>query len=83
MVMVEPIPWTVTPWIMNGHCGWQQQPVILVNGQIPFYADHPPAYIEKLREMHDDPLIARGSFFTCIGQFQDGLEQAWDICEQR
>lgn len=73
--------WGLTPWQMNGQGGWTRQPVIVVEGQVPFYADHPQAYIGKLQEMHDDPTIARGSFFTCIGQLQDAMEQAWDMKE--
>jgi len=71
--------WTLTPWVMNGHGGWKQQPVIVIEGQVPFYADHPDAYIAKLQEMHDNPTIARGSFYSLIGQFKDALEQTWTL----
>ena len=70
--------WSITPWLMNGHRGWNQQPVILVEKQVPFYADHPDAYIQKLQALHDDPTIARGNFHASIGQLKDALEQAWD-----
>lgn len=63
---------------MNGQGGWKQQPVILVEGQVPFFADHPDAYITKLQEMHDDKRIARGQFYMSIGQFKDALEQVWE-----
>lgn len=63
---------------MDGHGGWKQQPVILIEGQLPFFADHPDKYISKLQEMHDDPRFARGAFFTFIGQFKDTLEQSWN-----
>ena len=69
--------WSITPWLMNGSAGWSQQPVILVEGRIPFFADHPTAYIKKLQECHDDSSLVRGAFFACIGQLQDGLEQFW------
>ena len=63
---------------MNGQGGWKQQPVILIEGQVPFFADHPEKYIEKLEAMHDDPTLMRGPFFACIGQFKDALEQVWE-----
>ena len=76
--MVKPLlEWTMTAWSMNRTGGWKLQPVILAEGQIPFFADHPSAYIQKLQELHDNPQIARGSFHTVIGQLQDGLENAW------
>lgn len=71
------LTWHVTPWSMNGQ-GWKQQPVILIEGKVPFFADHPDHYIAKLQEMHDDPQLARGLFHTLIGQFKDALEQAWN-----
>ena len=71
--------WSVTPWVMNGEGGWKQQPIILIEGQIPFFADHPKAYIAKLREMQKDKTLTRGTFWTCIGQLKDGLELSWDI----
>lgn len=73
------LSWVLTPWLMNGQGGWKQQPVILVEGRVPFFADHPQAYIDKLQELHDDPALVRGTFYTCIGQLKDGLEQAWEI----
>lgn len=66
---------------MSGNNGWKQQPVILVEGRVPFFADHPQAYIDKLQELHDDPAIARGSFYGCIGQLRDALELAWHVKE--
>ena len=74
----ELLNWSLTPWLMNGQGGWKQQPVILIEGQVPFFADHPDAYIEKFEEMHDDPALMRGQFYTLIGQFKDALEQAWE-----
>lgn len=69
--------WQVTPWVMNGKGGWTQQPVITIEGEIPFFGGHPNDYIGKLTEMHDDPQYARGIFYTVIGQLRDGLELAW------
>ncbi len=71
------LEWHLTPWTMTGERSWKQQPVILVEGQIPFFADHPDEYIAKLQEMHDDPAIARGSFYTSIGQLKDAMELVW------
>lgn len=71
------LEWHLTPWIMDGHGGWKQQPVILIEGRVPFFADHPDAYIAKFQEMHDDPALARGAFYTLIGQFRDAMEQSW------
>ncbi len=73
--------WSLTPWQMNGKGGWITQPVILVEGRQPFFADPPSAYIEKLQEIHDDATIARGAFYACIGQLKDAQEQAWEIKE--
>ena len=70
--------WSVTPWMPNGRGGWKQQPIILVEGRVPFFADHPQAYIDKLRELHDDPALSPGVFHTMIGQFQDCLELTWE-----
>mgnify|MGYP007108819901 CR=1 FL=1 len=63
---------------MNGQGGWIEQAIILIEGQTPFFADHPDAYIAKLEQMHSDPLIAQGIFWTYIGQFKDALEQHWN-----
>ena len=63
---------------MDGKGGWKEQPVILVEGQTPFFADHPQPYIDKLRELRDDPRIERGSFYTMIGQLRDALELSWN-----
>ena len=71
--------WSITPWLMNGEGGWKQQPIILIEGQIPFFADHPKAYITKLREMRKDKTLTRGPFWTFIGQLKDGLELSWNI----
>lgn len=71
------LSWILTSWLVDGHGGWKQQPVIIIEGQVPFFADHPNDYIKKLEEMYDDPQIARGQFYTFIGQFKDALEQAW------
>ena len=76
---VELLNWTMTPWLMNGQGGWKQQPVILIEGQVPFFADTPQPYIEKLREMHSDKTLAKGPNWTYIGQLKDGMEQVWDV----
>ena len=77
--VVAPLQWTITPWLMNGQGGWTQQPVILVEGRIPFFADHPDAYIAKLLELHDDPALTRMmNLYTLIGQFKDALEYYWN-----
>ncbi len=73
--------WAVTPWVVNGQCGWKQQPVILVEGREPFYTDSPHDYIAKLEELHDDPTVEHGQFYTLIGQLKDALELAWDVKE--
>ena len=73
------LEWTITPWKMNGQGSWEGiAPVILVEGRDPFSADHPQALIDKLQELHDDPLLARGDFYTLMGQLKDKMEQAWD-----
>ena len=79
MVKKQPklLEWHLTPWTMNGQGGWKQQPVILIEGQAPFFANHPKDYIAKLQELHDDPTLARGQFYTFIGQFKDAAEQFW------
>lgn len=79
---IEPKPllsWTITPWQMNGKAGWKEQPVILVEGQAPFFADHPQAYIKKLLELSKNPEMARGRFHTLIGELRDGLENTWEV----
>lgn len=73
--------WSLTPWQMNGQGSWTTQPVILIESQVPFFADHPDEYIKKLQKMHDDPALMRGPFYTFIGQFQDALEQVWNCKE--
>lgn len=73
------LEWHLTPWTIDGHGSWKQQPVILIEGQIPFFADHPDNYIAKLQEMHDDLTLARGQFYTLIGQFKDATEQFWGV----
>ncbi|GAJ22428.1 unnamed protein product, partial [marine sediment metagenome] len=35
------LEWHLTPWRMNGHGGWKEQPIILIEGQEPFFADNP------------------------------------------
>ena len=62
---------------MDGHGGWKQQPVILIEGRTAFIADHPSAYIAKLIEMCNDKDLQRGPFYTFIGEFMDGLDYAW------
>lgn len=72
------LEWHLTTWRMNGHGGWKEQPIILIEGQAPFFADHPQAYIDKLEEMSKDPMLIRGAFHTMAGQLEDGLVQVWD-----
>ena len=71
--------WSMTQWLMNGQGGWKQQPVILVEGCVPFFTDNPQAYIDELEAMHDDPGLMPGPFHTLIGQLKDGEEQAWNV----
>ena len=71
--------WSITPWQISGQGGWRQQPVILVEGRVPFFADHPDAYITELERLHDDPDIERGPFWAMIGQLRDAYEQAWVV----
>ena len=79
MGMVDkPIHWTMTPWQVSGQGGWIDQPVILIQGQTPFFADHPQVYIDKLQVMHDDLTLERKPFYTLIGEFKDALEQHWE-----
>jgi len=70
------LEWHLTPWRMNS-AGWVEQPVILIEGRVPFFADHPQAYIDKLKEMSLDKALIRGAFHALAGQLQDGLEQVW------
>lgn len=70
--------WNITPWIMSGKGSWKQQPIILIEGQPPFFADHPEAYIDKLEEMSKDNSLTKGAFHTFSGQLRDALEQVWD-----
>ena len=72
------LAWTMTPWIPDGEEGWKEQPVILVETRRPFFADHPTAYIEKLEDIHNDHLVADGSFWKCIGELKDCLDYTWD-----
>lgn len=75
--------WQLTPWRANGDGTWKQQPIITIEGRVPFFGDHPLDYINKLQEMHDDPTIARGIFYTMIGQFKDLLDNSWEeTCEK-
>ena len=69
--------WHVTAWQMNGQGGWKQQPIILIEGQAPFFADHPQVYIDKLEEMSKDPTLVKGQFHTLAGQLEDAMEQYW------
>ena len=68
--------WWVTPWSVAEGGGWKQQPVVLTEGEPPFFADHPSAYIRKLESMHADQRLERGSFHTLIGQFKDVLDKS-------
>ena len=80
MGVVKLLNWTITPWQMTGKGGWKGiAPVILIEGRPPFSAEHPQAYIDKLQEMHDDPILIRWTFFTFMGQFKDALEQHWEV----
>jgi len=71
--------WQLTSWRVNGKGGWTQQPVITIEGETPFFADHPQAYIDKLGEMSKDSTLARGAFHAAAGAFQDALEQSWNV----
>lgn len=71
------LEWHITAWKMNGHGGWTEQPIILIEGQLPFFADHPQAYIDKLEEMSKDSILIKGLFHTFAGQLKDALEQFW------
>ncbi len=71
------LEWRVTLWEMSPEGGWKTQPVILVEGRRPFFADHPDAYIAELERLHLDPGLQRGPFNTFIGQFKDAVEQVW------
>ena len=73
------LEWHLTPWTMDGHSGWKQQPIILIEGRIPFFADHPQPYIDKLGEMSLDPTLVRGAFHGLAGQLKDSLEQYWNL----
>ena len=77
------LEWTITPWKMSGQGTWEGiAPVILVEGREPFYADHPQILIDKLQELHDDPLLTRGDFYTLMGQLKDKLERFWQVGPQ-
>ncbi len=71
------LSWALTPWSISESGGWKLQPVITVEGQVPFYASSPSPYIDKLQELHDNPEYARGAFYTMIGQLKDAQEQSW------
>lgn len=71
------LEWHLTAWTMDGKGGWKQQPIILIEGQPPFFADHPQAYIDKLEEISTDPTITKGAFHTMADQLKDAMEQVW------
>lgn len=71
------LEWHITPWQMDGYGGWKEQPIILIEGEKPFYADYPQAYIDKLEEMSKDPTLIQGAFHTLAGQLKDAMEQYW------
>ena len=73
------LEWQLTPWKVDGKGRWKQQPVILIEGEIPFYADNPQPYIDKLEAMSKDASLIKGSFYTFIGQFKDAFEQRWYV----
>lgn len=75
--------WQLTAWRANGSGGWKQQPIITIEGKTPFFADHPLDYINKLQEMHDDPAVMRGIFYTMIGQLKDLLDNSWEVNDGR
>lgn len=59
------------------------QPIVLVDGDPPFFADHPQQYIDKLWELHARTDLKPGTFHTMIGQLQDVLEQGlWREAEE-
>lgn len=73
----ELLNWKLTPWIMNGKGGWKQQPVILIEGEMPYYFDHPTEYITKLLAMAKDTRLESGQFHTFAGELRDELDQFW------
>ena len=77
------LEWHLTPWTMDGKEGWKQQPIILIEGQPPFFADHPQPYIDKLEEMSKDPTLIKGAFHTLAGQLKDALEQYWEVTREK
>jgi len=68
---------------MDGKEGWKQQPIILIEGQPPFFADHPQPYIDKLEEMSKDPTLIKGAFHTLAGQLKDALKQYWEVKSEK
>ena len=72
--------WSITAWQMNGQEGWTTQPVILVEGRKPFYADTPEEYIAELERLHDDPALLRlQTLYAIIGQLKDAREYSWQV----
>ena len=80
--------WTVTPWLVQQPGQWftgEQNgvlifpPMIFVEGvDQPFVAEHPMAYVERLRELQADPTVQRGPFNARIGEFLDILDNGWE-----
>lgn len=73
----------LAPWKAHAEGrGWVTQPIIVVQGRTPFFADHPAAYVAELEKLHADKLVRRGKFHTLIGEFQDEMDRAdwgsWD-----
>ncbi len=77
------LEWHFTPWRMDGHGSWKEQPIILIEGEAPFFADHPQVYIDKLEEMSRDPRLIKGAFHALSGQLKDALEQGWAVSRRR
>lgn len=84
MVMLE---WTVTPWrVERGRWAALGQPIVLVEGEPPFFAAEPQAYIDKLIELYERADLVPGPFHRLIGEFKDLLEQQlWEDqrCEKQ
>ena len=74
--------WQLTNWTTKPESGWQQQPVIMVDGQVYFFGNHPQEYIDALELMHRDASFVQGPFHALIGQLQDELERVdWPVGE--
>jgi hypothetical protein len=71
----------MTAWKMGGTGEWIDMPIILIAGEVPFWADNPQPYIAKLEAMHGDLALERRQFWTLIGELKDGFEYNWYVQE--